>query len=84
MSDLIQSLPSPPAYSGGITHTWMGESWMVDGEASVMMMAMISSNFPSRQGARTEFLVAELGFLSVAAKRNSSLENVEPPDVFRS
>ena len=59
MSDLIQSLPSPPTYSGGITHTWMGESWMVDGEASVMMMAMISSNSPSRQGARTEFLVAE-------------------------
>ena len=54
MNDLIQSLPSPTAYSGGITHTWMGESWMVDGEASVM--AMISSNSPSRQGARTEFL----------------------------
>ena len=84
MSDLIQSLPSPPAYSGGITHTWMGESWMVDGEASVMMMAMISSKSPSRQGARTEFLVAETGFLSVAAKRNSLWKNVEPPDVFRS
>ena len=50
---------------------------MVDGEASVMMMMMISFESPSRQGARTEFLVA-------AAKRNSSLENVEPPDVFRS
>jgi hypothetical protein len=25
----------------------MGESWMVDGEASVMMMAMISSNSSS-------------------------------------
>ena len=84
MSDLIQSLPSPPTYSGGITHTWMGESWMVDGEASVMMMAMISSNSPSRQGARTEFLVAETESLSLAAKRNSSLENVEPPDGFRS
>ena len=83
MSDLIQSLPSPPAYSGGITHTWMGESWMVDGEASVMMMAMISSNSPSRQGARTEFLVAETKSLSLAVKQNSSLENVEPPDVFR-
>ena len=71
MSDLIQSLPSPPAYSGGITHIWMGESWMVDGAASVMMMAMISSNSPSRQGVRTEFLMAELVFLSVAAKRNS-------------
>ena len=59
MSDLIQSLPSPPTYSGGITHTWMGESWMVDGEASVMMMAMISSNSMYRQGTRTEFLVAK-------------------------
>ena len=67
----------------GITHTWMGESWMVDGEASVMM-AMISSKSPSRQGARTEFVVAELGFLSVAAKRNSLWKNVEPPSVFRS
>ncbi|KAK1660554.1 hypothetical protein QYE76_048713 [Lolium multiflorum] len=40
----------------------MGESWMVDGEASVMVMAMISSNSPSRQGARTEFLVLDWGF----------------------
>ena len=54
MSDLIQSLPSPPTYSGGITHTWMGESWLVDVEASVVMMAMISSNSPSRRSARTE------------------------------
>ncbi|KAK1667730.1 hypothetical protein QYE76_055889 [Lolium multiflorum] len=35
------------SYSGGITHTWMGETWLVDGEASVVMMAMISSNSPS-------------------------------------
>jgi hypothetical protein len=35
---------------------------MVDGEASVMMMAMISSNSPSWQGARTEFLVPNRGF----------------------
>jgi hypothetical protein len=35
---------------------------MVDGEASVMMMAMISSNSPSRQGARWEFLVPNQGF----------------------
>src|SRR4051812_33743903 len=40
----------------------MGETWMVDGEASVMMVAMISSNSPSRQGARTEFLVPNRGF----------------------
>ena len=82
MSDLIQSLPSPLAYSGEITHTWMGESWMVDGEAAVMMMAMISSNSPSRQGARMEFLVAELVFLSVVAERNSLWKYVEPPLCF--
>jgi hypothetical protein len=36
---------------------------MVDGEALVMMMmAMISSNSPSQQGARTEFLVPNRGF----------------------
>jgi hypothetical protein len=40
----------------------MGESWMVDGETSVMMMTMISSNFPSRQGARMEFLVPNWSF----------------------
>ena len=49
-----------------------------------MMMAMISSISLSRQGARTEFLVAESGFLSVAVKRNSFWKIVEPPDVFRS
>jgi hypothetical protein len=30
MNDLIQSLPSPLP-TAGITHTWMAESWMVDG-----------------------------------------------------
>jgi hypothetical protein len=40
----------------------MGKSWMVDGEASVMMMVMISSKSLSRQGARTEFLVLNRGF----------------------
>jgi hypothetical protein len=35
---------------------------MVDGEASVMMMAVLSSNSLSRQGARTEFLVPNWGF----------------------
>jgi hypothetical protein len=60
MNDLIRSLPSPSPTSG-ITHTWMGESWMVDGEASVMM-TMISSESPSRQGARMEFLVPNSSF----------------------
>jgi hypothetical protein len=46
----------------------MGELWMVDGGMSVMMMMMImkimkiSSKSPSRQGARTEFLVLNRGF----------------------
>jgi hypothetical protein len=35
---------------------------MVDGETSVMMMAMISSKSLSWQGARTEFLVLNRGF----------------------
>jgi hypothetical protein len=49
-----------------ITHTWMGETLLVDGEASVVMMAMISSNSPSRQGARTEFLVPRRSFAMAA------------------
>jgi hypothetical protein len=32
----------------------MVASWMVDGEALVVMAVMISSNSPSRQGARTK------------------------------
>ena len=48
MNNHIQSLPPPSAYSGFLlTHGW-GEAWMVDGEASVTMTAMISSN--SRPG----------------------------------
>src|SRR3954453_9958357 len=84
MSGLIQSLPSPSAYSGGITHTWLGESWMVDVEALVMMMAMISSVSPSRQGARTEFLVPGIGFLVVAAQRTYFAKISEPPRDFSS
>jgi hypothetical protein len=61
MNDLIQSLPSPSP-TAGITHTWMGESWMVDGETLVMMVMNISSKSPSRQGARMEFLVLNRGF----------------------
>jgi hypothetical protein len=41
----------------------MGESWMVDGETSVMMMMMkMSSKSPSRQGARMKLLVLNRGF----------------------
>jgi hypothetical protein len=52
---------------------------MVYGEASVMMMVMISYNSPSQQGARTEFLVPNRGFWWW--RRNGSLsgKNVEPP-----
>jgi hypothetical protein len=57
---------------------------MVDGEASVMTMVMISSNSPFWQSARTEFLVPGLGFLVAAKQRNSFWKNVEPPSVFRS
>jgi hypothetical protein len=60
---MISSNPYHPlTYSEGITHTWMGESWMVDGGASVVMVMKISSESPSRQGARTEFLVSNCGF----------------------
>src|SRR3954466_1438983 len=79
MSALIQSLPSPSAYSEGITHAWLGESCMVDVEALVMMMAMISSVSPSRQGARTKFLVPGIGFLVVAAQRTWFWKSFEPP-----
>jgi hypothetical protein len=40
----------------------MGESWMIDGETSVMMVMKIFSKSPSWQGARTEFLVLNRGF----------------------
>src|SRR3954451_3690799 len=84
MSGLIQSLPSPSAYNGGITHTWLGESWMVGVEALVMMMVMISSISPSRQGARTEFLVPGIRFLVVAAQRTCFAKSSEPPWDFSS
>ena len=62
----------------------MGESWMVDGKAAVMMMAMISSNSPSLQGARTEFLIPEIGFSMAAELGMFSGKSDEPPEVFRS
>jgi hypothetical protein len=47
MNNLINPY-HPLTYSRGATHTWMVASWMVDGEALVMMTAMISSNSLSR------------------------------------
>jgi hypothetical protein len=59
---MISSNPYHPlTYSGGITHTWMGESWRVDGVMSVMVVMKISSKSPSRQGTRMEFLVSNGG-----------------------
>ena len=77
---MVSSNPYHPLQptAGDYSHMY-GESWMVDGEASVMMMAMISSKSPTQHGARTEFLVAELGFLSVAAKQNSLWKTSNPP-----
>ena len=69
----------PYSLQRGITHTWMRASWMVDGEASVMAMAMISSNSPSRQGARTEFLVPGLGFSGGGGAAELFLEKRRTP-----
>jgi hypothetical protein len=52
---------------------------MVDGEASVMMMAMISSNSPSRQGVRTEFLVLNWGFWWWRCSGTLSGKTLNPP-----
>jgi hypothetical protein len=82
---MISSNPYYPLRpTAGITHTWMGESWMVDAETSVMMMAMISSNTLSRQGAKTEFLVPNHGFWWWQHNRTLSGKNAKPPGVFRS
>jgi hypothetical protein len=75
MNNLIQSLPSPSP-TAGITHTWIEKSWMVNEETSVMK---ISSKFPSRQDARTEFLVPNHGFWWWRHSRSLSGKNVEPP-----
>ena len=83
MINLIQSLPSPSAYSGNYSHI-DGESWMVDGEALVMTMKMISSKSPSRQDARTEFLIRVFGFSMAAECRCVSWKIVGGSNVFRS
>jgi hypothetical protein len=77
---MISSNPYHPLQpTSGITHTWMGESWMVDGEASVMMMAIISSNSSSRQGAKTEFLVPNRGFWWWRCSGTLSEKTSNPP-----
>jgi hypothetical protein len=64
-----------------LTHGW-GGSWMVDGETSVMMMVMISSKSPSRQGTRTEFLVLNRGFWWWRRSGTLSGKNAKPFRVF--
>jgi hypothetical protein len=78
MNNLIQFLPSSSPRAR-ITHTWMGESCMIDGETSVMMVMKISSKSLSRQGARTEFLVSNCGFWWWRRSGSLSGENAEPP-----
>ncbi len=53
---------------------------MVDGEAMMMMMAMISSNSPSRQGARTEFLVLFHGIWWWRQSRTPFGKTSNPPE----
>ena len=74
MNNLIQFLPSPHLQQGNYSHM-DGASWMVDGEALVMMAAMISSNSPSRQGARTETSDPDLRFRDGGGGAELSLEN---------
>ena len=75
-------IPSIPfSLQQGFTHSWMGETWMVDGEALVMMIATISSNSLSRQGARTEFLTPGRGF-AMAAEFRKGIVKVIIPSMF--
>jgi hypothetical protein len=81
----ISSNPYHPlSLQQGTTHTWMGESLMVDGEAVVMTMVMISSESPSRQGARTELLIPGIEIAAAAERGCVSRNMVEPPSIFRS
>jgi hypothetical protein len=80
MNDLIQSLPSPSS-TAIITQTWMGESWMVVRETSVMMVMKISSKSSSWQGARTDFLVPNHGFWWWRRSRSLSGKNAKLPIV---
>ena len=68
----------------GTTHTWMGKSWMVDGETMMMTMVMISSESPSRQGARTELLIPGIEIASAAERGCVSRNMMNPPMIFRS
>jgi hypothetical protein len=82
---MISSNPYHPLHlQRGITHTWMGESWMVDGGTSMMVVMKISSKSPSRQGARMEFLVPNRGFWWWQHNGSLSGKKRQTPTPFRS
>ena len=72
----------PSSLQRGITHTWMGETMMVDGEALVMTMAMIPFDSPSRQGAGTETSGPRIEFRGGGGARVCSLEKRLTPLFF--
>ena len=57
---------------------------MVDGETVMMTMVMISSESPSRQGARTELLIPGIEIASAAERRCVSRNMTNPPSNIRS
>src|SRR3954449_6860300 len=82
-TNITRTISSNPfhllTYSRGTTHTWMVASWMVDGEALVVMAVMISSNSPSSRVPEQRLLIPILGFGTVAVERNSFSSS---PDYF--
>src|SRR4051812_34649242 len=81
MIELIQSLPSP-SLQREITHSWMRETSVVDGDALVMTMAMILSNFPVPVGCQNGVSRSESWFLVAAAEQNSFWKTIDPPPRF--
>src|SRR3954463_15186811 len=79
MIELIQSLPSL-SLQRGITHSWMRETSVVDGDALVMTMAMILSKFLVPAGCKNGVSGSESWFLVAAAKQNSSWKTIQPPE----
>ena len=57
---------------------------VVDGDALVMMMAMILSKFLVPAGCENRVSGSESWFLVAAAERNPFWKTIEPQSVFRS
>lgn len=66
----------PSILQRGITHTWMGETMMVYGEALVMTMAMIPFDSPSRRSAGTGTSGPRIEFRGGGGARMCFLEKV--------